>query len=259
MIQFFICGVQKGGTTALSRFLGQHPDIAMPACKELHFFDDESIDWATPDYGRLDSPFQGLSPLRQRGDATPIYCYWPQAMERLRAYNPNAKLIILLRHPVLRAWSHWRMEVTRGCDSMPFSEAIRASGRERVRVARGGVHRVFSYVERGFYAPQIERILGLFPRQQLLVMRTDTLWSEFDASMKHIQAFLEVPCIQSLERQYVVPLPSGPPTPLANEDAEYLNSLYAEDILQTQRLTGLDLGDWLKAPELFQEPMGPHR
>lgn len=257
MLDFFICGVQKGGTTALARFLGHHPDLALPEAKELHFFDDESIAWCAPDYERLHAPFTGVSRQRRWGEATPIYSYWPRAMERLATYNPHAKLILLLRHPAFRAWSHWRMETTRGYESLPFSAAIRPIGRERVQAASGGVHRVFSYVERGLYAPQVERLLRLFPDHQLLVVRTDALWTEFAATMGRIHAFLDVPPSQAVKRRYVVPLPGGPKTPPAADDLEYLGSLYADDIRRTQSLTGLDLGDWLGAPGEYQEPMGP--
>lgn len=179
MLDFFVCGVQKGGTTALARFLGHHPDLALPEAKELHFFDDESIAWCAPDYERLHAPFTGVSRQRRWGEATPIYSYWPRAIERLATYNPDAKLILLLRHPAFRAWSHWRMETMRGYEVLPFSAAIRPIGRERVRAATGGVHRVFSYVERGLYAPQVERLLRLFPDRQLLVVRTHALWTGF--------------------------------------------------------------------------------
>ncbi|MGP3699493.1 hypothetical protein [Rhodobacter sp. NSM] len=73
-------------------------------------------------------------------------------------------LILPLRDPVERAHSHWRMEVARGNESLSFSEAIREG---RARVARNG--RVFTYVERGFYGAQLERLETCFPREQVSV------------------------------------------------------------------------------------------
>ena len=49
-VNFLIVGAQKGGTTALFDYLGDYPDIALADEKELHFFDDETLDWAAPDY-----------------------------------------------------------------------------------------------------------------------------------------------------------------------------------------------------------------
>lgn len=103
----------------------------MAGRKELHYFDDERIDWRSPDVTALHRSFDWSVRDVVRGEATPIYTYWPRAIERIARYNPRAKLIVCLRHPVLRAYSHWRMETTRGAETLPFSRAIR-EGRARV-------------------------------------------------------------------------------------------------------------------------------
>jgi hypothetical protein len=257
IVHFFVCGVQKAGTTALDRYLRAHPAIEMAHNKEVHFFDDESQSWDTPDYTRLHSSFADSSEQRVRGEATPIYTYWPQSLERLRTYNPSAKLIMILRNPVLRAFSHWRMEMSRGLEELSFSEAIRPAGRARYRSALAGVHRVFSYVERGFYAPQVERLLMLFPREQVLFLRTDALWSQPEATLRAIYSFLELPPIQPAVLPYTVSVRSDGTIPLARDDAEHLRTLYADDIRETQRATLLDLSDWLQPVSTACEPMRP--
>lgn len=257
-VDFFICGVQKGGTTALDSWLREHPGIEMARpTKELHFFDDESLDWGQPDYRRLHEAFTATDPARPRGEATPIYTYWPNSLERLQAYDPRARLIVLLRHPVWRAVSHWRMETARGAESLPFAEAIRPVGRERVRRAPGGAHRTFSYVERGLYAPQIERLLGLFSRSQVLFLRTDVLWLEPTATLDEVCSFLGVPPIEWPGRRYVTHAATDRSLAPAPADLDYLASLFADDIPRTQALTGLDLRDWLEPSGLTAEPMRP--
>ncbi|MCX8254576.1 hypothetical protein RHAL1_02506 [Beijerinckiaceae bacterium RH AL1] len=257
-VDFFICGVQKGGTTALDSFLRAHPDIQMARPKETHFFDNEKMRWANPDYARLHGFFEPRRPRPLRGEATPIYSYWPRALERLQRYNPEAKLILMLRHPVLRAWSHWRMETARGWETLPFAEAIRPAARERVSTAPRGAHRVHSYVERGFYAGQVARLLDLFPAEQLLFLRTDALWNEPAATLAKVHAFLGVPGTGEAEQRYVAPRVSGEDDRSATldpADAAYLADLFAEDIVETARLTGLDLRDWLGVPS--SDPMRP--
>src|SRR5690242_9983812 len=163
---FLIAGVQKGGTTALFDYLGDYPDIALSDEKELPFFDDDDRDWRTPDYAAFHAHFPDPAG-RPCGEATPIYSYWPGSLERVAAYNPHMKLILVLRDPVQRAWSHWRMEYARGAETMAFGWCIR-EGRQRLFQAEPwGHHREFSYVERGFYAEQIERAFELFPRSQV--------------------------------------------------------------------------------------------
>src|ERR1700759_5079035 len=94
-VAFIIAGVQKGGTTALFDYLAETPDLSLSRVKEVHFFDDEAQDWARPDYGAYHAnfaPFDG----RPRGEATPIYLYWPKSLERIAAYNPSARLVVML-------------------------------------------------------------------------------------------------------------------------------------------------------------------
>jgi hypothetical protein len=205
-VDFFIAGVQKSGTTALDAMLRRHPRIQMAAQKEPHFFDNEALAWEAPDYQALHHHYDWSVDGVLRGEATPIYTYWPNAIERLKAYNPNAKLIVGLRHPSYRAFSHWRMETTRGAESMSFSDAIR-QGRGRVTTAPNGVHRVYSYVERGLYAAQIARVLTHFPRSQTFVFRTDHLWLSPESMLAQLQSFLGVPQASlASSPEYVVPV-----------------------------------------------------
>lgn len=252
-VQFFIAGVQKGGTTALDSILRDHPSVQMARVKEIHHFNDESIDWSAPDHGRLHEAFDWEAAGVVRGEATPITIYWPNALERLRRYHPRAKLIIGLRHPAFRAFSHWRMETKRGWDTLPFPQAVGTEGRQRVRNAPGGVHRVFSYVERGLYAGQVERLLALFPRPQVLFFRTDRLWLEPGQVLGAVQDFIGVERRLAAPRRYVVPLDTSDLGPIPAESRLVLDQVFAADIRRTAALTGLDLADWLR-PD-YREPM----
>jgi hypothetical protein len=93
------------------------------------------------------------------------------SLERIAAYNPRMRLILIFRDPIERAWSHWKMEYARGAETESFAWSIR-DGRSRVDAGsvRAGLHRVYSYVERGFYGAQVERLLALFPREQVLFL-----------------------------------------------------------------------------------------
>lgn len=252
MIDFFIAGVQKGGTTALHSILGGHPELSMVTKKEPHFFDDEARDWRCPDYSELEQYCPG-DDGRLKGSATPIYTYWPNSLERLRAYNRQVKLIVLLRHPSLRAYSHWRMESARGWDTLSFKQAIGRKGRARVVRSPGGVHRVFSYVERGFYAAQAERIYALFSPSQILFLRTDFLWLQPAETLARIEDFLGISRVLKPVAQYVTPVQSRRTQGLSARLRLKLDTIFASDIARTANLTGLDLEDWLQAD--YSEPM----
>lgn len=239
LVSFLIAGVQKGGTTALFDYLGDYPDVALADEKELHFFDDEAQDWAVPDYGayhaRLPKPAG-----RPCGEATPIYVYWPQSLERIAAYNPAMKLILVLRDPVARAWSHWRMEFARGVETHPFAWCVR-EGRQRLFDAEPwGHHREFSYVERGFYGEQSERLLALFPRDQLLFLRSEDLRADPTASLAQVRAFLGLPPAPApAAREVHVGRDMAYPSELTADDDDYLRNVYAADAERLAALTGL--------------------
>lgn len=253
-IDFFIAGTQKGGTTALADMLGRHPAVRLANRKEVHFFDDESRDWEQPDYEAFHCWFSPPRPgTAVRGEATPIYLFLPDALQRIRRYNPAARFIICLRHPSFRAHSHWRMEIARGHETLSFSDAISPQG--RARQARGQWEaRVFSYVERGDYAVQLRRLFRLFPRENVHILRTDRLWNTGPACMKRLCAFLGIDPQPGMgAAEYVVPVDSRHVGGICPRDRDHLDTLFRPSIEATQDLTGLDLSDWLDPG--YEEPM----
>ncbi len=242
-LQVVLGGVQKSGTTTLFRYLQEHPQLMAPSRKETHFFDNEAIGWENPDYGLLKAFFPATAPGRLAFDATPIYLFWPPSLARIRAHNPDAKLMFLFRDPIERAWSHWRMETHRNAESLPFESAIR-EGRRRLG---GGdpLHpawRVFSYVERGFYARQLRRLFSLFPREQLLLLSFSDLKHDRHAVLRSIAAFLEIAPFPSLpayhERRTDTP-------PMSREDILYLRNIFRKEIDEFSQLSGICVKNWL--------------
>ena len=239
LVNFLIAGAQKGGKTALHAYLSEYDDIALGEPKELHFFDDETQDWAKPDYDAYHAHFPNPAG-RPCGEATPIYLYWKDSLERIAAYNPAMKLIVVLRDPVERAWSGWRMEAARGVETQPFGWCIR-QGRERLFDSEPwGFHREFSYVERGFYGEQLERTYALFPREQVLVLKSDDLRAAPGPTLNAVRRFLglsDAPAPAPREEHV------GPENgELAAEDAAFLRGLYAPDDARLKALTGLSFG-----------------
>lgn len=236
-VTFLIAGVQKGGTTALFDYLGDYPDVALSEEKELHFFDDEGRDWACPDYSAYHAHFPDPAG-RPCGEATPIYSYWPGSMERIAAYNPAMKLIMVLRDPVQRAWSHWRMETARGVETHPFGWCIREGRRRLFEAEPWGHHREVSYVERGFYGEQAARVLDLFPKDQVLFLTSEALRADPAPALGAVRAFLGLPpAATPPARDVHVGTEAG--APLAAEDVAYLREVYAADAARLETLAGV--------------------
>lgn len=251
LVTFLIAGVQKGGTTALYDYLADYPDVALSHIKEVHFFDDETRDWGQPDYGGYHAQFAPAavegSAGQPCGEATPIYLYWPNALERIRAYNPAMRLILTLRDPVQRAWSHWRMEYARGAERKPFAWCIR-QGRQRLfdaapAIAPWGHHREFSYVERGFYGEQLERLFAIFPREQVLVLRAEALRADPAPALDQVRRFIGLGAAATPPaREVHVGQEIDYGAELTSEDVAWLRQVYARDQARLRVLAGFAYG-----------------
>ena len=171
---FLIVGAQKCGTSTLAAHLSQHPRLLPPSTKEVHFFDQtygRGLDWYKAHFRRVDAADRlsrrtGASCLTF--EATPYYIFHPAIAERIAQCLPKAKIIIMLRDPVDRAYSHYQHEKSRGYEPLSFEEALenephRLQGEEeRLREDESYVSRSYmrySYIARGLYAEQLARAL----------------------------------------------------------------------------------------------------
>ncbi len=254
LVNFLIVGTQKGGTTALANFLATHPDICMAPVKEVHFFDYDRHylhpNRSTPNWDYYHSFFPNYTGQPAVGEATPIYMYLPWIAPRLHAYNPNLKLIAILRHPIDRAYSQYQMEYARGWETLSFAAAIAAEprrlflpklasllGDRRHAQTETAPIRTHSYCDRGHYARQIRNLLRYFPRQNLLVLRNEDLQAHHTQVLQTTYRFLGVRDDASL-----VPAPARifarDYAPLAPELRSRLQRLYKQGL----RTLSQDLG-----------------
>jgi hypothetical protein len=242
-VDFIICGTQKGGTSALDVYLRRHPDICMAEKKEVHFFDNEdAFRDSTPDYTQYHSVFKPGSSSQILGEATPIYMYWGDAPRRIWEYNPNVKLIVLLRNPIERAYSHWNMKRELGAEDLSFWEAIQREP-ERCREALPYQHRVFSYVDRGFYLEQLRRLWSFFPKEQVLVLKSDELKCQPARALKRVCEFLNIEPLNEVEPVNAHSRPYK--SPMKPKERQYLRSVFELEIRGLERVLGWDCSSWL--------------
>ena len=241
-IDFVIGGTQKGGTSALDSFLRQHPEICMPSTrKELHFFDRED---ENTDYNAYHANFEPKPQHRATGEASPIYMYWETAPYRIWKYNPKMKWILALRNPVERAFSAWNMETKRGKEKLPFAEAIEKES-ERCRETLPLQHRVYSYVDRGFYAHQVRRLFNIFGGDRVLVLLSEELRNAHQKTLRQVFKFLGVdpsfvpPEASVFEQEY-----SGKID--AQLKSQLIDTFYF-DIKELEKLIGRTLSPWYEA------------
>lgn len=242
-VGFMIAGTQRGGTTTLYEYLRRHPEICMPEKKELHFFDDEGL-WRSPPpaYERYRAEFTVEPSHRVLGDATPIYMYWEPALPRIRDYNAAMKLILILRNPITRAYSHWNHEHRGGREPLLFHDALLAE-RARTEQARPAQLRHSSYVQRGMYTGQLARVWAHFPVEQTLVLKTDDLRTSLADVFARIASFLGV---AHFTPAHAITAHANPyEAPMSSADKRYLVGVFEQEIRELERLLGWDCSEWL--------------
>jgi hypothetical protein len=158
IVNFLIIGSMKSGTTSLSDYLALNDEIAMCDPKEPKFFSkfhDKGIAY-----------YESLWPEQSRicGEASTCYSRWPfyqEVAKKIAAYNPDLKLVYIMRHPVERADSHYRHNVLiDGLGYSSFGDAVNSSA---------------EILETSKYMQQIDKYLEYFPKQQILLLDFDEL------------------------------------------------------------------------------------
>ncbi len=187
---FLVIGAQKCGTTSLYQWLQQHPQVHMSPKKELHYFDREQN---FPDHAWYREQFSRgeitrTSPVAV-GEATPVYCYWPSAIDRIYAFDPTLLLVMIVRNPIDRAISHYWMEQRRGRDRLTIAEAF-AQEPQRVALGSAGI-RFHSYLSRGRYVEQLDAITRRFSRSQVHVARLEDIAADRH-HLAHLADFLGI-------------------------------------------------------------------
>jgi len=303
----FLIGAAKSGTTALASSLGQHPAIASLPIKEPgHFSTDLRIPVFSSRYNRLlqwdEAAYFKKARLEERHigfvesesnyqklvdqaittcpnanyvlDASTAYLYSANAPAQLRHYAPDAKIVLILRNPVERAYSHYTMALKYG---MEQEEPLQAFKREaEFNPAHWGQDEC--YLELGQYAKQLERWLECFPLDQLHIIWYDDFTADPQKAMNALMKYLDLPTfvlqqsdqlnagavpkyatLNKWAMRIVGPLREKLPKSLVHwlkkktqvaapeldpETRSFLVEAFTEQIEQLAALTGKDLNHW---------------
>jgi len=219
--RFLIIGAQKAGTTALHYYLARHPSLYSGARKELGYFSHEMFrEWEDHPYrtvfDRLEhdsgdpavhrkglrwyrSRFPWIRPWRRAlaFESTPAYLASEQAPQRIAAYQPDMKLIAILRDPVERAYSAWNMmnkfskpPYNRLRDERSFETAIEDEFAQMEGAPASGSK---GYLRRGIYHIQIKRYFELFEKKNMLILEHRDFEEETARILEQVCDFLDVP------------------------------------------------------------------
>jgi hypothetical protein len=246
----FILGAGKSGTTTLYDILGQHEDIHISKVKEPSFFCSYFQVVRDPiNYFRL---FE--SAKRYRVDASHVYFSNPETARVLRALFPDAKFIVILRHPKNRAYSLYRHmrrvlhEDGRPLEELPdFADALRAkAGRFASAEFFADCRQYFwnfMYCRSSFYDRQLGRYLELFDRRQFHVLTLAELAADPLAASERLIAFLGLDPTALPGFSFPVSNAGGPYEPYCGASSDLMGEIFAGLIERTEGLVGRRL-DW---------------
>lgn len=241
-LDFIIAGAQKSGTTALHYFLQKHPRITLGDQQEIHFFDNDELFAKPVDYELLHRHFPPVKEGAIAGDCTPSYLYHKPAMERIWNYNPQIKLIILLRNPVERAFAHWNMQRFKQREPLDFLEAIKAEN-DRIKQASTPVEaRRVAYIDRGRYSEQLERVFKFFPKGHIKLIKFEDFQRDNRAVIDGVVQFLGLKPLRTIRRKdrNVVPYERA----MRADERKSLYAIFAAEIAAVEQLLGWDCADW---------------
>ena len=200
---FVIIGAQKSGTSSLYDFVVQHPAILPASKKEINYF---ALKYKKGEYWyRLRFPIRASQKFLS-GEASPIYLFYPWVPGRMKKLLPDVKLIVILRNPVDRTYSHYHHNKRKKRETLSFEEATnseeeRCAG-ERERMIKDPDYvprhhyRDYSYLARGVYADQLENWFSYFDKEKFLILTTEDFRENSQRTLDQVFDFLEVPPFQ---------------------------------------------------------------
>lgn len=190
-IDFLIIGAQKSGTTSLYEYLTAHLLIDAAKNKEVHYFN--------LNHQKGDAWYHQNFPFTQahlQGEASPYYLFDEAIPAKVKKYNRKMKLIVILRNPIDRAFSHYRMNVKLDREKLSFLDALhKEEERTQLDDKLSATHPklVYSYQQRGLYADQLDRWLTHFPKEQLMLLEYDEFFKNPWEEIQKVYRFLDLP------------------------------------------------------------------
>jgi len=221
---FIIIGAGRAGTTSLYAYLISHPNVLPGVKKETVFFNyayHTNLDWYRMYFPTISEQEKVKNQRGQKimitGEATPSYLIDPLVPKRILEMLPNVKLIVLLRNPIDRAFSHYHHNVYFGIEKLPFEQAIKKES-ERINKSFEELKKEkfigndnfasyflrlltfktknyfrFSYLQSGKYYEHLKNWMMIFPKKQLMIIKSEDFFDDTINVFKHVQDFLDLP------------------------------------------------------------------
>lgn len=264
---FLLIGTKRGGTTSLYYDILKLPQVVtlFPSAKRLPKANEtKGVHYFDSNYARGERWYRSHMPSvssRRRaelelgkpvvvGEASPYYLFHPRAAERAAALVPEVRLVVLLRDPVLRTYSHWKERRRNGAELLGFAEAVLAEDsrlageEERLRSDPSYysyAHEQQSYVTQSRYARALRPWAELFGMDRILVLASEEYYAEPAVTMAKIADFLGIDFVPQAQAEH---LNAAAGDDIAPETRDRLAVLFSEDNVDLETMIGRPL-PWL--------------
>ena len=241
---YLVVGTKRGGSTSAYHWIAQHPEVAPCRMRKgTHYFDvnhSRGWRWYLSGFPRADGVW------RITGEASPYYMFHPWSARWIADELPDVRLIVVLRDPVARAWSQHQYELARGTETLPFeaaleSEEARVAGEEERMMADpsyvSAAHRYHTYLRRGHYADQLERLYALFAPEQVLVLQSEALFEDPHGQLDRVWSFLG---LSSVRLDGLRAMKTGSYEAMPAGSVEHLQQYYRDHNERLYALPGID-------------------
>lgn len=235
MVDFFVIGAQKCGTQSAVHHIQNHKDIQI-STSEIHFFDNKNV---YNDFNKYNN-FFGVKVKKLLGEVTPSYSYLRYSIDKIHQYNPKAKLILLIREPISRAFSQWNMYKQLNMindDFIPSLEKIKNIKLNEID-SRG-----YHAIQRGYYYEQIKYILTIFNKEQLHISVSEKIKKDPINEYNKIFDFLGVGRFETIKfndnihkRNYN--------RKITQNEIEYLKPIYENHNKKLYDFLGYQIEEW---------------
>jgi hypothetical protein len=229
MPNFFIVGTPKAGTTSLYHYLEEHPDIYMSPIKETNYFSYDEIKSQGLFYNeehisslhQYQKQFKEVKDEKAVGEASVSYLYYPLVPSKIKKLNPEAKIIIVLRNPVDRGFSHYLMDKRLGFVNISYEDIVwKNSTHPQSKLYYQ------QYVSLGQYYEQVKRYLEVFGDRQVKILFYEDIVKDMQNVVKELYAFLNVDVTFSPDTQQQHNVYSSPKN-------FFIEKLYAQKKIRT--------------------------
>jgi len=285
---FIIVGTPKAGTTSLYHYLSEHPQVFMSEPKEVNYFSKDEIeeqglyyqDFKAKDLKSYEALFNQVRNEVAIGEGSVSYLYYPKTPQKIKNILPDIKIIILLRDPIERAYSHYLMDFRMGLINLSFEEVVyKTSNHKKIDLFYQ------QYIELGLYYKQVKRYVDTFGNTQIKIFLQEDLKNNTEKVIFDLYSFLDIDnsiiidtnqqhnafsmpknkVIHQLYSSYIIRsliktvftkkikeqiknifFERKKKPKLNYKTKEYLQKIYFEDIKKLESLINQDLSQWYK-------------